>query len=153
MNQSKDAEQMLKVKIIIVLFCNTIDEVQFPTIQFSDLLKEIRDKYYDMLLKNWDDKIKKILKEDNYNCMEIDSEDAYNKLMEIFPCKLNLSVKSSFSTFNFPDVSVLPPVDVNGVYLRRMPYSACVPKIFVEIKEKVPFETFFAFSANSSIQV
>ena len=40
--QSKDAELMLKVKIIVVLFCNTIEEVQFPTIQLSDLLKEIR---------------------------------------------------------------------------------------------------------------
>lgn len=33
---------MLKLKIIVVLFCNTIEEVQFPTIQLSDLLKEIR---------------------------------------------------------------------------------------------------------------
>jgi hypothetical protein len=33
---------MLKIKIVVVLFCNTIEEVQFPTIQLSDLLKEIR---------------------------------------------------------------------------------------------------------------
>jgi hypothetical protein len=39
---SKDPELMLKVKIVVVLFCNTIEEVQFPTIQLSDLLKEIR---------------------------------------------------------------------------------------------------------------
>lgn len=42
MEQCVDAELMLKIKIIIVLFCNTIGEVQFPTIQLSDLLKEIR---------------------------------------------------------------------------------------------------------------
>lgn len=41
-DQCKDAELMLKLKIIVVLFCNTIEEVQFPTIQLSDLLKEIR---------------------------------------------------------------------------------------------------------------
>ncbi len=149
MNQSKDAEQMLKVKIIIVLFCNTIEEVQFPTIQLSDLLKEIRDKYYDLLLRNWDDKIKKILKEDNYNCMEIDSEEAYNKLLEIFPCQLNLPFKSSVSTFNFPDINALTS-DSNGIYLRRMPYSACVPKIFVEIKEFVNNCVKFAEGLNSS---
>ncbi len=33
---------MLKVKIVVVLFCNTIEEVQFPTVQLSDLLREIR---------------------------------------------------------------------------------------------------------------
>ena len=43
--QSKDPELMLKVKIVVVLFCNTIEEVQFPTIQLSDLLKEIRYDY------------------------------------------------------------------------------------------------------------
>ena len=56
MEQCKDAELMLKVKIIVVLFCNTIEEVQFPTIQLSDLLKEIREKYYHMLLIKWNEK-------------------------------------------------------------------------------------------------
>ena len=44
MEQCKDVDLMLKLKIIVVLFCNTIEEVQFPTIQLSDLLKEIRYK-------------------------------------------------------------------------------------------------------------
>lgn len=46
MEQSRDAEVMLKIKILVVLFCNTIEEVQFPTVQLSDVLKEIKDKYY-----------------------------------------------------------------------------------------------------------
>ncbi len=80
MEQSKDAELMLKLKIIVVLFCNTIEEVQFPTVRLSDLLKEIRDKYYHVLLLKWNNKIKQILSEDNYNCMEIYDEQEYNKV-------------------------------------------------------------------------
>jgi hypothetical protein len=45
-DQSKDAELMLKFKITVVLFCQTIEEVQFPTVQLSDLLKEIRFYFY-----------------------------------------------------------------------------------------------------------
>lgn len=142
---------MLKVKIIVVLFCNTIEEVQFPTIQLSDLLKEIREKYYHMLLIKWNNKLKTILSEDNYNCMEIDNEDAYKKLMEIFPVQLSVSLKSrhhsiiNFNSDNNENLSTSP-----GSFLKRLPYSACVPKIFIEMKEFVNNCVKFADGLNSS---
>lgn len=77
---------MLKVKIVVVLFCNTIDEVQFPTTQLSDLLKEIRDMYYDMLLDKWNSKIKSILSEDKHVSVETVNEEQYKKLVKQFPC-------------------------------------------------------------------
>lgn len=148
MEQCTDADLMLKLKIIVVLFCNTIEEVQFPTIQLSDLLKEIREKYYSMLLNKWNDKIKVILNEDNYNCMEIDSEDAFKLLMEIFPLDLNVTLKSKHSTLNFkPD---LKSTDSNGNFFRRLPYSGCVPKIFIEMKEFVNNCVKFSEGLNSS---
>jgi len=132
MEQSKDAELMLKVKIIVVLFCNTIEEVQFPTVQLSDVLKEIKDKYYKVLLLKSDKKIQDILNEDNYSCIEIDSKEKYNRCREEFPCPLDVSLNS----------------DMSSDY--RLPYSACVPKIFLEIKEFVNNCKKFADGLNSS---
>ncbi|CAF0744514.1 unnamed protein product [Brachionus calyciflorus] len=143
MEQCNDAELMLKLKIIIVLFCNTIEEVQFPTIQLSDLLKEIREKYYSMLLNKWNEKIKIILNEDNYNCMEIDNEDAYKILMELFPLDLNLTSKNSSLNFKQDNSE-------NGNFFKRLPYSGCVPKIFLELKEFVNNCIKFSEGLNSS---
>jgi hypothetical protein len=140
MEQSKDAELMLKIKIIVVLFCNTIEEVQFPTVQLSDLLKEIRDKYYHVLLIKWDEKIKEILKKDNYNCIELLNVEEYNKIMESFPCQLDVSLRS-----NEKD-----EISSKNNFIKRLPYSACVPKIFTEIKEFVNNCAKFAEGLNSS---
>lgn len=95
-----------------------------------------------MLLIKWNEKIKKILNEDNYNSMEIDSEDAYKKLMEIFPCQLTQSQKTKLLS---NDQAVR-----SDNYPKIMPYSACVPKIFVEIKEFVNNCVKFSEGLNSS---
>lgn len=139
MEQSKDAELMLKIKILVVLFCNTIEEVQFPTVQLSDVLKEIKDKYYQVLLIKSDEKIQAILNEDNYNCIELETEEEFKKSRSEFPCPLDVSL-SNDSVFNQQDKS--------GSY--RLPYSACVPKIFNEIKEFVNNCKKFADGLNSS---
>lgn len=133
MLECSNAELMLKLKIIVVLFCITIDEVQFPTIQLSDLLKEIRENYYAMLLDKSSDRIKTILTEDNYTCMEIDSKEAYKLLMEYFP----LDLKE-------------PKADDSENFFRRFPYSGCVPKIFLEIKDFVNNCVKFSEGLNSS---
>lgn len=133
MEECSNAELMLKLKIIVVLFCISIEEVQFPTIQLSDLLREIREKYYAMLLDKSSEKIKTILTEDNYTCMEIDSQEAYNLLMEFFP----LDIKET-------------KTDNSGEFFRRLPYSGCVPKIFLEIKEFVNNCVKFSEGLNSS---
>lgn len=91
-----------------------------------------------MLLIKWDDKIKRILSEDNYNCMEIDDEEAYNKLLEIFPVKLNISIVGRDEKSMKGEKSV-----------KRMPYSACVPKLFIEMKEFVNNCVRFAEGLNS----
>lgn len=151
MDKCTDADQMLKIKIIVVLFCNTIEEVQFPTIQLSDLLKEIREKYYNMLLIKWSDKIKYILSEDNYNCMEIDNEQAYKKLMQIFPCELKITLKTKNTTITFnPPESLDNSNKKQAPFLKRLPYSACVPKLFVEMKEFVNNCVKFSEGLNSS---
>lgn len=94
-----------------------------------------------MLLIKWNEKIKKILNEDNYNCMEIDSEDAYNKLVEIFPVKLNVPPPK------FSDNEKSPRSGEK--FIKRLPYSACVPKIFIEMKEFVNNCVKFAEGLNS----
>ncbi len=156
-SKSIDSDLMLKIKIIIVLFCNTIEEVQFPTLQLSDLLKEIREIYYNKLIENWDAKIRVILEKDNYSCMELDSEEAYNKLMEIFPCRLNDAMRSKYSIMNLViddnmdgNGKSKSSAENGGSFYKRLPYSACVPKIFLELKEFVNNCVKFAEGLNSS---
>jgi hypothetical protein len=106
-----------------------------------------------MLLDKWDGKIRNILQNDNYNCMEIDSEEAFNKLVEIFPCELKNTMnqgKSKYSVMNLEYDEKSSSVTKDGKFLKRMPYSACVPKLFVEIKEFVNNCAKFAEGLNSS---
>jgi hypothetical protein len=103
-----------------------------------------------MLLLKWDEKIRNILLEDNYNCMEIDSEEAYKKLLEIFPCELNTLNKSKYSVLNIEYDEASSPRSKDGRFFKRMPYSACVPKLFFEIKDFVNNCAKFAEGLNSS---
>jgi hypothetical protein len=66
--------------------------------------------------------------------MENDSEEAYKKLMEIFPVKLSISLTNDSEAQS---------------YLKRMPYSACVPKLFIEMKDFVNNCVKFAEGLNS----
>lgn len=102
-----------------------------------------------MLLTKWNDKIKSILNEDNYNCMEIDNSEAYDKLMIVFPCDAN-SIKSKYVLANQESGSVeAASQSQSGKFFKRMPYSACVPKLFVEMKEFVNYCAKFAEGLNS----
>ena len=85
-----------------------------------------------------DDRIREILNEDNYNCIEIESEGEYKKCREEFPCPLDVSLISDPKNTN------------KASYSKRLPYSACVPKIFIEIKEFVNNCKKFADGLNSS---
>lgn len=145
MDRCKDADIMLKLKIIIVLFCNTVEEVQFPTIQLSDLLKEIREKYYNMLLLKWDDKIRDILSEDNYTPLEVDSEEYYRQLMQVFPYENDL-LNSSGSSGSKPAGE---SAAASGFH-KRFSFSLCVPKIFAAMREFVKNCKKFAEGLNSS---
>ena len=88
----------------------------------------------------WDEKIKEILKKDNYNCIELHNVEEYNKIMESFPCQLDVSLRS-----NEKD-----EISSKNNFIKRLPYSACVPKIFTEIKEFVNNCAKFAEGLNSS---
>jgi hypothetical protein len=99
-----------------------------------------REKYYQVLLMKWNEKIKDILKKDNYSCMEIEDPKEYDRLMKLFPCQLDVSLLSNETNENSPK---------NSKFIKRLPYSACVPKIFIEIKEFVNNCAKFAEGLNS----
>ena len=47
--------------------------------------------YYDMLLDKWNTKLRNILNEDNYSCMEIKNDSEFDNLMNEFPCQVHVS--------------------------------------------------------------
>ncbi len=67
----------------------------------------------------------------------------------MFPCEIKSSLKSKVSMLNFPEQNI----DPKRQFLRRMPYSAFVPKIFVEIKEFVNNCVKFADGLNSRYNI
>ena len=72
--------------------------------------------------------------------MEIEDSKEYDKLMRTFPCELDVSLKSNESNDKLAK---------NSKFIKRLPYSACVPKIFVEIKDFVNNCAKFAEGLNS----
>lgn len=90
-----------------------------------------------VLLNKCDSKIQQILSEDNYSCIECATEADYKLQRQQFPCPVDVSLSDQ-------------PSAQGNFASYRLPYSACVPKIFNEIKEFVNNCKKFADGLNSS---
>jgi hypothetical protein len=88
---------------------------------------------YQVLLNKCDDRIQQILAEDNYSYIECSTEADYRRQRVEFPCQVDVSAGHVSKANDY-----------------RLPYSACVPKIFIEIKEFVNNCKKFADGLNSS---
>ncbi|CAF3446362.1 unnamed protein product [Rotaria sp. Silwood1] len=127
---SYNPELMLDMKIVVVLFCAAIKESGFPVTPLLDVLMELRESYQQLLLTQWSQKFKEILKKDNYIQMVIEDETQYQLLLRQFPLRIEATEKLPFP--------------------RSLPYSESVPKIFLEIKDFAAVCAKFAKGLNVS---
>jgi len=101
---------MLDMKIVVVLFCAAIKESGFPVTPLLDVLMELRyeinkiflffflfscfrESYQQLLLTQWSQKFKEILKKDNYTPMIIEDEPQYQLLLRQFPLRIEATEK------------------------------------------------------------
>uniref|UniRef100_A0A8C9SEX4 Exocyst complex component n=1 Tax=Scleropages formosus TaxID=113540 RepID=A0A8C9SEX4_SCLFO len=83
--------------------------------QLFDMLLEMREQYGEILLKKWSGTFRQILDQDNYSPIPVSMEEEYRCIVGQFP-------------FQDPELEKLP-------YPKKLPFSAFVPKVYVQVKE------------------
>ncbi|KAL4660945.1 exocyst complex component 6B isoform X2 [Arapaima gigas] len=110
-----DPDLVLDLKNLIVLFADTLQGYGFPVNQLFDMLLEIREQYGEILLKKWSSTFRQILDQDNYSPIPVSNEEEYRCIVGQFP-------------FQDPEQEKLP-------FPKKLPFSAFVPKVYVQLKE------------------
>lgn len=57
----------------------------YPVNQLFELLHEIRDQYNEILMRKWNKIFRKIFDSDNYHPIEVENQEAYDKVINRFP--------------------------------------------------------------------
>ncbi|KAL3863861.1 hypothetical protein ACJMK2_005588 [Sinanodonta woodiana] len=110
----KDANMMLEIKKLIVLFCHTLKGYGFSVGHLLELLLELRDQYSDILTEQWVLVFNEIFANDNYTPIYMESEDEYVGIITQFP-------------FLDEELRQAP-------YPKRFPFSEMVPNVYNQVK-------------------
>ncbi|KAG8310456.1 Exocyst complex component 6 [Homalodisca vitripennis] len=110
-----DANLMLKIKNLIMLFSNTLRNYGYSVNQLSELLAEIRVHYNEVLMKRWVQVFREILDEENFLPIQVPDQAQYDQIVAAFPFQDLALEKSSFP--------------------KRFPFSPLVPKVYQQVKE------------------
>ena len=57
----------------------------YPVNQLFELLYEIRDQYNEILMRKWNKIFRKIFDSDNYHPIEVENQEAYDRIINRFP--------------------------------------------------------------------
>ncbi|XP_076317058.1 exocyst complex component Sec15 isoform X3 [Tachypleus tridentatus] len=110
-----DADLMLKVKHLIMLFSFTLGSYGYPVGQLSDLLVELRDQYIEILMKKWVQVFREIFDDDNYQPVQVVNQAEYNHVLKDFPFH-----DENLEKMGFPKI---------------LPFSYFVPKVYNQVKQ------------------
>ncbi|XP_060073280.1 exocyst complex component 6B-like [Ylistrum balloti] len=110
----KDANMMLEIKKLIVLFCHTLRGYGFSVGHLLELLLELRDQYSDILTRQWVEVFNEIFDDDNYTPIYVESDEEYLAVVTQFP-------------FQDDDLQRSP-------FPKRFPFSEFVPNIYNQVK-------------------
>uniref|UniRef100_A0A1B6KDJ2 Exocyst complex component n=1 Tax=Graphocephala atropunctata TaxID=36148 RepID=A0A1B6KDJ2_9HEMI len=110
-----DANLMLKIKNLIMLFSTTLRNYGYSVNQLSELLAELRVHYNEVLMKRWVQVFREILDEENFLQIQVPDQAQYDQVVAAFPFQDLALEKSSFP--------------------KRFPFSPLVPKVYQQVKE------------------
>lgn len=108
---------LLKIKELIVWFCQTLSGFGFNVKKIFDVLLEMRHQYNEILSKDWEAIFKKIFDEDNYAPVTCQDENEYHALRDEFPFD-----DSEMAQDPFP---------------RQLPFSEGMVKVYKEVKKYI----------------
>ncbi|XP_015110617.1 exocyst complex component 6B [Diachasma alloeum] len=110
-----DANLILNIKNLIMLFNTTLRNYGYPVGQLWDLLQEIRVHYNEVLMQHWVQLFRDILDEDNFLPVQVANQEEYNAIVQSFPYHDAELEKSEFP--------------------KKFPFSQMVPQVYYQVKE------------------
>ena len=116
-----DADLMLKLKRLIMLFSYTLQSYGYNISMLLNLLVEMRNQYNDILMKQWVQVFKTIFDADNYHPIQVNNQTEYNDIIIDFPYY----------------ESEVVSIQSNGEFPKKFPFSSFVPKIYREVKQYI----------------
>lgn len=121
---------LLKVKQLVVWFCNTLRGYGFEVDKLYEVLLEIREHYDELLMKAWGAAFTNIFDSDDFCPLEVLTDERYQGVMETFPYH-----NKQLATAEFP---------------KRFPFSSMVHQIYEQLKQFVMKCNSYSLKLNMS---
>ena len=110
-----EAGFMLKIKNLMLLFSNTLQNYGFAVDRLYALLQELRDHYNEVLMQSWVKRFRDIFEADNYHPVQVNTLVEYQDILEAIPYENSVLEETPFP--------------------KCFPFSAMVPKVYNEVKD------------------
>lgn len=123
-SQWEEPEQLLDLKLLIVMFCQTLGGYGFNVSRLYKLLVKLYQRYCDCLQTKWNQKFETIFYKDNYSPITVHSEKELKDLM-----RCTISQMKERDTMKFP---------------LHLSFSKFVPDIFAHMEEYIEASLRFA---------
>ncbi|XP_046908796.2 exocyst complex component Sec15 isoform X2 [Dermatophagoides farinae] len=120
----QDSEQMLYMKNMLMLFCETTHNYGYAVESIMKLLVELRQLYTDILLKQWSLVFRKIFDSDTYHPLVVNNIREFNEYFN----ELN---GDELQMFNDNDDTI----QKMDTFPKRFSFSLFVPQVYKKVKE------------------
>ncbi|KAF8972837.1 hypothetical protein BGZ46_010030, partial [Entomortierella lignicola] len=87
LNNLQDPDLFLKVKLLLMLYIQTMESYNYPVKKLNDLLLTLFRTYADQLETKFSANFHKLVDEDDYTPMLVENQDEYNFLQKLFRFK------------------------------------------------------------------
>ncbi|KAH9417821.1 Exocyst complex component 6 [Dermatophagoides pteronyssinus] len=120
----QDSEQMLYMKNMLMLFCETTHNYGYSVESIIKLLVELRQLYTDILLKQWSLVFRKIFDSDTYHPLVVNNQCEFNEYFNDLNAEELEMFKDNDDTMQKLDM-----------FPKRFPFSSFVPHVYKKVKE------------------
>ncbi|XP_027200998.2 exocyst complex component Sec15 isoform X2 [Dermatophagoides pteronyssinus] len=120
----QDSEQMLYMKNMLMLFCETTHNYGYSVESIIKLLVELRQLYTDILLKQWSLVFRKIFDSDTYHPLVVNNQHEFNEYFNDLNAEELEMFKDNDDTMQKLDM-----------FPKRFPFSSFVPHVYKKVKE------------------
>lgn len=110
-----DANLLLKIKDLIMVFCITLRSYGYPVKMYFDLLHEIQEHYNEILMQKWVQVFRDILYRETFSHLEVNNQEQYDNVIRTFPYQDDQLESSPFP--------------------RKFPFSSMVPSVYDQVKQ------------------
>ncbi|KAL3278260.1 hypothetical protein HHI36_013597 [Cryptolaemus montrouzieri] len=110
-----DANLILRIKDLIMLFCMTLRNYGYIIDPLWELLRELKDHYTEVLMQRWVQVFREILSEEDFQPVQIQDQEGFDQILSSYPWDEDL-----------PD---------NVTFPYSFPFSGMVPRVYQQVKE------------------